>query len=157
MRSHGLLFHLFQRMCDHIRTVAEAVEKPVPYTAKPCIGTEYELAAVKITDHLVFKRLESELLVLVSGVDIKSERQTVRIHEKSHGHDRVGSVFFAFAISPVSAFLLSLEVVVGAIVVQDLCVSVMYEVLNHGRVLPVCSQLLQPLPKAHGICSVKSI
>ena len=92
------------------------------------IGTEYELAAVKITDHLVFKRLESELLVPVSGIDIKSERQTVRIHEKTHGHDRVGSVFFAFAISPISVLFLDFEVVVGAIVVQDLCVSVMYEV-----------------------------
>ena len=115
-------------MCDHIRTVAEAVEKPVPHTAKSCIGTEDELAAVKITDHFVFNRLESELLVLIPGIEIKSERQTVRVHEKSHGHDRIRSVFFAFAIFPVSALLLDFEVVVGAIVVQDLCVSVLYEV-----------------------------
>ena len=73
----------------------------------------------------VFKRLEGELFVLVSRIDIKSERQTVCIHEKSHGHDRVGSVFFAFAIFPASAFLFGLEVVVGAIVVQDLRVPVM--------------------------------
>ena len=115
-------------MCDHIWTVTEAVEEPVPHTAKACIGTEDELAAVKITDNFVFKRPESELLVLVSGIDVKSQRKTVCIHEKTHGHDRVGSVFFAFAILPVSTFLLGLEVVVGAIVVQDLRVPVMHKV-----------------------------
>ena len=115
-------------MCDHIWTVTEAVEEPVPHTAKACIGTEDELAAVKITDNFVFKRPESELLVLVSGIDVKSQRKTVCIHEKTHGHDRVGSVFFAFAILPVSTFLLGLEVVVGAIVVQDLRVPVMDKV-----------------------------
>ena len=33
---------------------------------------------------------------------------------------RVGSVFFAFARSPISVLFLDFEVVVGAIVVQDL-------------------------------------
>ena len=70
--------------------------------------------------YLCLQKLCSEL-----RIDIKSERQTVCIHEKSHGHDRVGSVFFAFAIFPASAFLFGLEVVVGAIVVQDLRVPVM--------------------------------
>lgn len=44
-------FLFFQRIRDHIRPVSKAVKKTIALTAKPGIGAEDKLAAVKIPDH----------------------------------------------------------------------------------------------------------
>lgn len=91
-------FSFFQGIRDHIRPVSKAVKKAVALTAKPGIGAEDKLAAVKIPDHFRLQRLQGKLFVLVSGIQVKGKRDAVCIHEKPHGHDGIGSVFLAFAI-----------------------------------------------------------
>ena len=113
------IFHFFQGIRDHIRPVSKAVKKAVALTAKPGIGAEDKLAAVKIPDHFRLQRLQGKLFVLVSGIQVKGKRDAVCIHEKPHGHDGIGSVFLAFAILFHAIFGFNLEIIVGAVVVKN--------------------------------------
>ena len=48
-----ILFHFFQRMCDHIGSVSETVEAAVIQRTQPAIRTENKFAAVEIPDDLL--------------------------------------------------------------------------------------------------------
>ena len=113
------IFHFFQGIRDHIRPVSKAVKKAVAFTAQSGIGAEDKLAAVKIPDHFCLQWLQSKLLVLVSGIQIKGKGDAVCIHEKPHGHDGIGSVFLAFAILFHAIFRFDLEIIVGTVIVKD--------------------------------------
>ena len=114
------LFHLFQGIRDHIRPVSKTVKKAVAFTGKPGIGAEDKLAAVKIPDHFGLQRLQGKLFVLVSGIQVKGKWNAVGIHEQSHGHDGIWSVFLTFAILFHAIFRFDLEIIVGAVIVKNL-------------------------------------
>ena len=98
---------------------ADGIPLSFDLTAKPGIGAEDKLAAVKIPDHFRLQRLQGKLFVLVSGIQVKGKGNAVCIHEKPHGHDGIGSVFLAFAILFYAIFGFDFEIIVGAVVVKD--------------------------------------
>lgn len=76
----------------------------------------------------MFQRLQYLLLILVSGKDIESQRNTVPIHEEAHPHDWIRTVLLAFSVFSEVIFLFDLEIVIGAVIIKDLCIPAVKEI-----------------------------
>ena len=111
-------------MGNDILSPVKAVEPPVSPAAQPGIGTIDEPGAAKILDDLCLERFQGHLLILVTRIHIEGQRDTIGVHEQSHGDDRIGTVFLAFPILPAAFRFLYFEVVIGAIIIEDGCTEV---------------------------------
>ena len=84
---------------------------------KPCICTNHECCMSEVLHDLLLQRFQRCLLVGVAAVDTEGKRDPISVHEQTHLHDGIRTVFLARSILPQPAFLLNFKVVVGAVVV----------------------------------------
>ena len=99
---------------------------------EPCVRTIDKGLAFQHMGKFLFQRHRRCLFTLIPGHEAHGKRDTVRIHEKAHLNDRVGTVLFRHAVFPKTADNFSghliniikigrfdLEVKVGAVVIAD--------------------------------------
>ena len=56
-------------------------------------------------------------------MDAECKRDAAVIHEQSHFHNRIGSVFFAWTVLFESFLVFCFEKVVGTVIIKDACLS----------------------------------
>ncbi|GEM_PF-2696354 len=114
-----------QRLGHDIRPVAEAVEPPRARGAQAGIRAIDELRQPVVLYYPLLQRGGGRLLVGVAGVYRHGQRQSVPVDEQPHLDDGVGPMLLADAVFPqplrrrVPVFLLDLEEIVGAVVIED--------------------------------------
>ena len=115
-------FHLLQGLCSNEGSLPIVVEFAVCYGGQSGVGADNKLRVSKVLHDLFFQWAKRLLLVGVPAVNAESQGNSIPIHEHSHFHNRIGTMLLAGSIFPQTAFLLDLEVVVGAVIVENLVV-----------------------------------
>ena len=115
---------LLDRLCrneaaDPFAAKFQVIKFSVGFRRKTRIRADDHLVQPILMDHLFLQWFQSWLLILVSRENIKRKGNPVIIHEQSHANDRKRLVLLALSMTAKVIIFLDLEVVVRAVVIQN--------------------------------------
>ncbi len=106
IESHLLVSfgELGQRLNGDILSAFGHVIAAVVFAGESGIGTDHELVKPELFGNHLLYLLQRGLFRFVAGKDDERQRYAVGVHQKSHLHNGVGTVFLGFA--PAAAYAL---------------------------------------------------
>ena len=114
-----MFFQFLQRLYSDESPFSDMVIQPVLIRGQSAIRAHYHFRYAELLTEFVLQGLERRCLRSVARVDAECERNAVFVSEEPHLHDWIWTTLLRVSILTQSTFLLTLEVVVRTVIVDD--------------------------------------